>query len=298
MKWSTASLGVIVLGIIGVMVIVLFQQLTTSNESDYYLLKEITESAMIESIDLKYYRETGDLKIVKEKFVENFTRRYSQSTLFAGTKYTIKFFDIIEEPPKATIIINTGLEQYRIYDTVNDYNVYNNLTGILEYVGKNTSLNNESRIYTTNKVLEKTYYAVSSASGLTRDFTEPINLPKELQGTHIKDIKPEITSSNIIGPNNPEAYTAVLKEPIDWARTSSVNKDIIIDNNYTTSIAGLRELSIYNCENDFGTKISVMCEGNYKNNTWVHFKGTVGDPDQTAILKLNIKFTYSEYEYK
>lgn len=298
MKWSTASLGVIVLGIIGVMVIVLFQQLTTSNESDYYLLKEITESAMIESIDLKYYRETGDLKIVKEKFVENFTRRYSQSTLFAGTKYTIKFFDIIEEPPKATIIINTGLEQYRIYDTVNDYNVYNNLTGILEYVGKNTSLNNESRIYTTNKVLEKTYYAVSSASGLTRDFTEPINLPKELQGTHIKDIKPEITSSSIIGPNNPEAYTAVLKEPIDWARTSSVNKDIIIDNNYTTSIAGLRELSIYNCENDFGTKISGMCEGNYKNNTWVHFKGTVGDPDQTAILKLNIKFTYSEYEYK
>lgn len=298
MKWSTASLGVIVLGIIGVMVIVLFQQLTTSNESDYYLLKEITESAMIESIDLKYYRETGDLKIVKEKFVENFTRRYSQSTLFAGTKYTISFFDIIEEPPKATIIINTGLEQYRIYDTVNDYNVYNNLTGILEYVGKNTSLNNESRIYTTNKVLEKTYYAVSSASGLTRDFTEPINLPKELQGTHIKDIKPEITSSSIIGPNNPEAYTAVLKEPIDWARTSSVNKGIIINNNYATSIAGLRELSIYNCENDFGTKISGMCEGNYKNNTWVHFKGTVGDPDQTAILKLNIKFTYSEYEYK
>ena len=73
MKWSMASVGVIVLGIIGVMVIALFQQLTTSNESDYYLLKEITEASMIESIDLKYYRETGDLRIVKEKFVENFT---------------------------------------------------------------------------------------------------------------------------------------------------------------------------------------------------------------------------------
>lgn len=298
MKWSTASVGVIVLGIIGVMVIVLFQQLTTSNESDYYLLKEITESAMIESIDLKYYRETGDLKIVKEKFVENFTRRYSQSTLFAGTKYTIKFFDIIEEPPKATVIINTGLEQYRIYDTVDDYNVYNNLTGILEYIGKNTSLNNESKLYTTNKVLEKTYYAVSSTSGLTRDFTEPINLPKELQGTHIKDIHPEITSSSIIGPNNNEAYTAVLKEPIDWARTSTVNKNIIINNNYATSIAGLKQLSIYNCESGLGTRTTGMCEGNYKNNIWVHFKGTVSDPDQTAILKLNIKFTYSEYEYK
>ena len=138
MKWSMASVGVIVLGIIGVMVIVLFQQLTTSSENDYYLLKEITEASMIESIDLKYYRETGDLKIVKEKFVENFTRRYSESTLFIGTKYTISFFDIIETPPKATIIIDTGMERYRIYDTVNDYNVLNNLTGILEYVGKDS----------------------------------------------------------------------------------------------------------------------------------------------------------------
>ena len=55
MKWSMASVGVIVLGIIGVMVIVLFQQLTTSSENDYYLLKEITEASMIESIDLKLF---------------------------------------------------------------------------------------------------------------------------------------------------------------------------------------------------------------------------------------------------
>ena len=47
MKWSMASVGVIVLGIIGVMVIALFQQLTTSSENDYYLLKEITEASMI-----------------------------------------------------------------------------------------------------------------------------------------------------------------------------------------------------------------------------------------------------------
>ena len=39
MKWSFASVGMIVLGIIGVMVIVLFQQITTSNENDYYLLR-------------------------------------------------------------------------------------------------------------------------------------------------------------------------------------------------------------------------------------------------------------------
>ena len=35
---------------------------------DYYLLKEVTEAAMIDAIDLVYYRQTGDLKIIKEKY--------------------------------------------------------------------------------------------------------------------------------------------------------------------------------------------------------------------------------------
>ena len=40
MKWSTVTVGVMILGIIGVSIILLFQQLTTTNENDYYLLKE------------------------------------------------------------------------------------------------------------------------------------------------------------------------------------------------------------------------------------------------------------------
>ena len=43
MKWSTVTVGVMILGIIGVSIL-LFQQLTTTNENDYYLLKEITEA--------------------------------------------------------------------------------------------------------------------------------------------------------------------------------------------------------------------------------------------------------------
>ena len=114
MKWSFTGVGLIVFGLIGLTIILLFEQITTSNENDYYLLKEITNAAMVDSIDIAYYRETGDLKIVREKFVENFTRRYSESTLFIGTSYTISFYDIMEVPPKVTILIDTGLEQYRI----------------------------------------------------------------------------------------------------------------------------------------------------------------------------------------
>ena len=67
MKWSFATVGIILLGLTGVAIILLFQQITTNNENDYYLLKEITEAAMVDAIDVGYYRETGNLKIVKEK---------------------------------------------------------------------------------------------------------------------------------------------------------------------------------------------------------------------------------------
>src|SRR5699024_8809486 len=102
MKWSFLTLGIIILGITGVGIILLFQQITTSNERDYYLLKEITEASMIDAIDISYYRQTGDLKIITEKFVENFTRRFAESTILVGSGYTINFYDIIETPPKVS----------------------------------------------------------------------------------------------------------------------------------------------------------------------------------------------------
>lgn len=300
MKWSFASVGMIVLGIIGVMVIVLFQQITTSNENDYYLLKEITEASMIESIDIKYYRETGDLRIVKEKFVENFTRRYSESTLFIGTKYTISFFDIIEVPPKVTIIINTGIENYRIYNDVSDYNVVNNLTGILEFTGKNTSSKDSSEVYTKDKTFEKTYYAISysgTRGDTTRTFNEPIKLPKELDQSNISNIKPEILSTEVIYGNNVgEILAARLNEPIDWARkeNSNINLNKINQDDYIEGISGF-ESAIYNCENKQG---KYQCDKNYKDNFWIYWEGPIQDPNQIAIIKFNIKFTYDEYEYE
>ena len=184
MKWSFATLGIIILGIIGLSIILLFQQLTTSSENDYYLLKEVTEAAMIDAVDISYYRETGDLKIIKEKFVENFTRRYAESTLSIGSSYTISFFNIMEEPPKVTILINTGIENYKIYNTVDDYNVKNTLTGILEFVGKNTKtsaadINNDNAVY-KEKHMDKTYYSIPNVKNGKVYVTEPINFPEEL----------------------------------------------------------------------------------------------------------------------
>ena len=234
MKWSMASVGVIVLGIIGVMVIALFQQLTTSNESDYYLLKEITEASMIESIDLKYYRETGDLRIVKEKFVENFTRRYSESTLFIGTKYTISFFDIMEVPPKVTIMINTGIENYRIYNDTSDYDVTNNLTGILEFVGKETD-NKGNTVY-TKKEYKQTVYSMPKGQSIA--IREPINIPKEINDANMRNQKIIEISTPEVVTSQDELLIAKLRREIDWASASTNKTNYFNDNdinNYSKS---------------------------------------------------------------
>lgn len=115
MKWSFASVGLIMLGLFGIIIIMLFNDITVSNEQDYYTLKYATEAAMIESVDAAYYRLTGEVKIVQEKFVENFTRRFTETSTFGQGNYNIVFYQIIEYPAKVSL---------RIYDKTGDYNIY------------------------------------------------------------------------------------------------------------------------------------------------------------------------------
>lgn len=133
MKWSFASVATIVLGIFGLFIILLFSEITVSNEQDYYSLKEATEAAMIESVDIAYYRLTGDVKIVKEKFVENFTRRFTETSTFGQGNYQIDFYQISETPPKVSIRIIDKTTNYSIYsyDSTN-YNILNEITAILD----------------------------------------------------------------------------------------------------------------------------------------------------------------------
>lgn len=288
MKWSFASVGMIVLGIIGVMVIVLFQQITTSNENDYYLLKEITEASMIESIDLKYYRETGDLKIIKEKFVENFTRRYSESTLFIGTKYTISFFDIMEVPPKVTIMIDTGIENYRIYNNVDDYNIVNNLSSILEFTGKNTSSKDQNKVYKEDEYTQTVYSMLAGQSS-----SELLNIPKEINDANMRNQK-------IIEVSSPEAVTdqgeilkARLRREIDWAQATNddyrTNYFESMSNYSTDSNATIK---YYNCSTDSGELNKPDCTK--YNLPWI---GITRSSSDKVILKYQVKWSYEKYEY-
>ena len=116
MKWSFAAVGLIMIGLFGFLIVIMFNEITVSNEQDYYTLKDAAEAAMIESVDVAYYRLTGEIKISQEKFVENFTRRFTETSTFGQGNYDIVFYEISESPPKVSL---------RIVDSTNSYNIYN-----------------------------------------------------------------------------------------------------------------------------------------------------------------------------
>ena len=98
--------GIILLAIITFGVINIVQNYQTGNELDYYLLRETTEAAMTDAVDVGYYRLSGLLSIDKEKFVESFVRRFSENVSNSRT-YDIGFYDINETPPKVSVLVQS-----------------------------------------------------------------------------------------------------------------------------------------------------------------------------------------------
>lgn len=133
MKESLWGYWLIVLGLGVLVVMMLLQNYTTTNEQDYYLIKEVTEAAMTDAIDWAHYRKYGEIRIVKEKFVEDFTRRFSE-TVNINKTYNIKFYDIYEAPPKVSVKVTTKTDTYNIFGTQDSVDVINKIDSIIETV--------------------------------------------------------------------------------------------------------------------------------------------------------------------
>lgn len=142
MKYAYWGLALIMAGLVGIVFMVMFQSITINNETEYYILKEAMEAAMMESVDIECYRSTAGtgcgevLKISEQKFVENFTRRFVENITGDVNSYELEFYDIIESPPKASVIVKGLTQEYSIMatgDSNGSFKITNNLSGILEY---------------------------------------------------------------------------------------------------------------------------------------------------------------------
>lgn len=133
MKESFWAILVVMIGIISMAMVFLFQDITNTDEHNYALLKETTESAMIDALDLPKYRETGEIRIDREKFVENFVRRFAENATLAQS-YNIKIYDVNETPPKVSIQISSKKLGISVdsSDSIIEFDIVNRLDAILE----------------------------------------------------------------------------------------------------------------------------------------------------------------------
>ena len=142
MSKAMLVVGIILLAIITFGVVNIVQNYQTGNELDYYLLRETTEAAMTDAVDVGYYRLSGLLRIDKEKFVESFVRRFSENVSNSRT-YDIGFYDINETPPKVSVLVQS--------ETAASVN------------GESLSLSNKVDV-----ILESNYYDNKYVSDMTR----------------------------------------------------------------------------------------------------------------------------------
>lgn len=131
MKESLWGYWLILLGIIIITVMILLQNYTTTNQQDYYLAKEVTYAAMYDAIDYGYYKKYGELKIVKEKFVENFVRRFAESATL-NKNYKINIYSVYETPPAVSIEIRASTGEFLVGSEEINAGITTRLTAILE----------------------------------------------------------------------------------------------------------------------------------------------------------------------
>ncbi len=130
MKESFWAASIVGIGILAIVFMIFFQAITNTDEHNYHLLKEATEAAMFDALDLAEYRRSGTVKIDREKFVENFLRRFSESALLSST-YKIEIFDVSEQPPKVSIRVSST-EDENVTGAIMEFDIVNRLDAILE----------------------------------------------------------------------------------------------------------------------------------------------------------------------
>lgn len=101
--WGTL---IVAMGMLAILFIFLFQTLTNTDEHNMALLKETTKSAMYDALDLGTYRQYGEIRMDREKFVENFIRRFAENASLAQT-YNVQIYDVVEQPPKVSVKVTT-----------------------------------------------------------------------------------------------------------------------------------------------------------------------------------------------
>jgi len=127
MKEAFWGILIVMLGLLGIVIVNIFQNVTVGNDRTYYQLKESAEAAAYDALDLSYYRLNGDIRMIEDKFVENFTRRFAQN-IGSNGNFNITVQEITGNPPRISIKVSTGITSLQ----GDDFGIVNRTDGIIE----------------------------------------------------------------------------------------------------------------------------------------------------------------------
>ena len=133
MKEAFWGYFIISLGLFILVILLLVQNLTVTSEEDFYLSREVLEASMVDAVDYGSYRLTGRIVMSDEKFKEAFIRRFAESVT-NNKAYTIEFYDVYEDPPKATVRIRTSSGTTVLNSDSFGISVDTILSGVLETI--------------------------------------------------------------------------------------------------------------------------------------------------------------------
>ena len=200
----------------------------------------------------------------------------------------------MEEPPKVTVSINTGIGEYTIYQDTTDYHVANTLSAILEDYGKDGSKTSSSYIDgmpLVMKTFTKTYYSIPYSKDGKYSVKQPINLPEELEHKNIYDAQIFKVESKGSITEQGELLYALLNRDIDWTRSSTDSTNFNASNSGVDINNIQKNITVSNIKGRECLTADECRESDY----WVEWDGT-GNPG-TVVLKLEITWRYKEYEY-
>ena len=87
---------------------------------------------MYDAVDWAEYRTSGNVRINREKFVENFVRRFAESVSL-GNEYVIEIYDVSETPPKVSLKVSSKLSKQPTSNSETiEFDIVNRLDAILE----------------------------------------------------------------------------------------------------------------------------------------------------------------------
>lgn len=157
MSKAMVTVGVVIISVLTLLLVNIIQSYSSGNELDYSLLKDTTEAAMLDAVDFSYYQTSGGLiRMDKEKFVESFIKRFANS-VNGDRYYNIRFYDINETPPKASIKI--GSSTTAVFAGEN-FDIKNSIDAIIEtkYQNLEDSTKVVDKINSNSKNVKPSWY--------------------------------------------------------------------------------------------------------------------------------------------